>query len=159
MGCVEPGLHHERNQEKGQCLCLILWQGGGHARRGSGMLRVETITGLPSSPHVAVKLCLGGVHRVSGLSALAGWPGLVHPLRSLISTVLPVTATLPLPCHYPEKKNTWYCLVLCLQSPGRGVCTRSPGLVSWRNFLHCGWQEGWGVSGSSQGHSMASISP
>lgn len=69
------------------------------------MLRVETITGLPSSPHVAVKLCLGGVHRVSGLSALAGWPGLDHPLKSLISTVLPVTATLPLPCHYPEKKT------------------------------------------------------
>lgn len=69
------------------------------------MLRVETITGLPSSPHVAVKLRLGGVCRVSGLSIPAGWPGLVHPLRSLISTVLPVATTLPLPCHYPEEKH------------------------------------------------------
>lgn len=94
------------------------------ARRGHGrgMLRVETITGLPSSPHVAVKLRLGGVCRVSGLSVPAGWPGLVHPLRSLISTVLPVTDTLPPPCHYPEKKHL--------------VLLGSLSAVPWEGGLH-----------------------
>lgn len=86
------------------------------------MLRVETITGLPSSPHVAVKLCLGGVCRVSDLSIPAGWPGLVHPLRSLISTVLPVATTLPLPCHYPEEKHL--------------ILLSSLSAVPWEGDLH-----------------------
>lgn len=97
----------------------------GHGRGISGRLRVETITGLPSSPHMAVKLCLGGVRGVSGLSVPAGWPGLVHPLRSLISTVLPVTATLH-PPFITLRKNTWYCLVLCPAVPWEGGLHKKP---------------------------------